>query len=99
MGAARVVGIERLGQQLFPVVGFAQSWIWGAAIYRLRLGARSGFRHRYPEFGNGRLGVDSFSQDGAGTGRWPAICEKLARKEAATRYHAWRSSSANRSSI
>ena len=99
MGAARVVGIERLGQQLFPVAGFAQGWIWGAAIYRIRLGAGSGIRHRHSEFGNGRLGVNSFSQDGAGAGRWAAICEKLARKEAATGYHAWRSSSANRSSI
>jgi len=79
-----MVGIERLGQQLFFAPGFAQSWFWRAAVRRLRVGAGRGFGNRYSQSGHVRLGNDQFPQDGAGAGRWPAICEKLAREAAAT---------------
>jgi len=60
---ARMVGPERLGQQLLSVACFAQSWFRYSTVHCFRLGAGRRLRNRNFEFGHGRLGTAQFSQD------------------------------------
>src|ERR1043166_1085786 len=61
---------------------------WGNNYFLLLASRKVGFGvQRFVASGWVRgagLGNDQFPQDGAGAGRWPAICEKLAREAAAT---------------
>ena len=77
LGAARMDGTERLGQQLFLVAGCPQDRLWSSTPGLVRLGARSSLRPRHSEPRDVRLGIDSFSTDRAGAGRWCAFYEKL----------------------